>query len=143
MKQTLRIVLRLLIVVILTILAKIRGVVYLLSLYINRGVKLEFYLKKTSIFIFLFLITTYLVTPFIAPFFGRYVIVNDFYIKPATDMTILLNRNYVTADLNSCLQDISSNLEKSDSDIQLRYLDIRYQECYSVRHDDHIHIQIK
>jgi hypothetical protein len=62
---------------------------------------------------------TFLIVPLIAPIFGRERINTSKNLRPATYGTILLNRNYVTNDLNKVLKAISTELP-------IRFLDANF-----------------
>lgn len=126
MYQFLRIIKHLFITLTLTITTQIGGVAYLISLMISKYWKLEFRLKKTIIFLGLYLGITFGVVPFVAPFFGREKIENSTLIKPVNYGTILLNRNYVRPKLNNLIQQTAKTLATKHPNIQLQYLDANF-----------------
>lgn len=67
---------------------------------------------------------TFLVVPIIAPFFGRERVKHSDKVKPATYMTILLNRNYVKPALNDLIAKTAADLKNSK--VRLHYLDANF-----------------
>ncbi len=107
----------------LTLISQIGGVVYLLSASIAKRVNTSFRFKKIVIFIPVYFIFTFLLVPLIAPLFGREKVVNNACIKPVSCYIVLLNRNYVTSEMNELLLNVSEKLNCQKTGIQLRYLD--------------------
>ena len=110
----------------LTIVTQIGGIVYLLSLALHKNISANFRGKKTLLFLALYVFSTFLVVPNIAPFFGREKVKHSEKIKPTTFMTILLNRNYVVSDLNKLLAEAEKQLAFLDKKIEIRYLDANF-----------------
>ena len=110
-----------LIFTILTIITQIGGLIFLFALWLNRVWKIDFKLKLFSIFSILYLISTFLIVPKIAPMFGREVVINNEKIEPTNYLTILLNRNYVKPKLNELLKETERHLLQTD--IKIKYLD--------------------
>ncbi len=77
------------------------------SLAIASLIKREFKLKKLVVFLSLYLLSTLLIVPLIAPKFGRERIKSD---TPASYFTILANRNYVIPEMNVLLKDLQDKL---------------------------------
>jgi len=108
----------------LTILTQIGGIIYLLSLWLNKLFKYDFKFKQSFTFLGLYLISTLLLVPLIAPIFGREQVQHTEYIKPTNYMTVLLNRNYVNPQLNKLLMAVTSDLKGLN--IQINYLDANF-----------------
>jgi len=108
----------------LTIVTQIGGVIYLVSLLIFIKWDKDFRFKKLILFLGLYTIATFLITPFIAPIFGREKIKHTNKIKPTNYMTVFLNRNYVKSDLNKLLQNTENQLHNTA--IEIRYLDASF-----------------
>ena len=116
-----KILLNTFIVIFLTLITQIGGLIFLLTLWINRVWKINFRLKLFFIFSVLYLISSFLIVPKIAPIFGREPVINTDKIKPTNYLTIVLNRNYVKPKLNHLLKETENYL--SDTNIEIRYLD--------------------
>jgi len=110
--------------VFLTIVTQIGGIVYLLSLLISKRLKNNFKFKLLIIFIGLYLTSTILIVPFIAPILGREKIKHTNGIKPTNYMTVLLNRNYVRPKLNKLLSQTEKELKGTT--IKIHYLDANF-----------------
>lgn len=117
-------VLQLFLVVILTILTQVGGIIYVLSSFLNSKLKKSFKGRKTIISLVLYLFTTFIIIPFVAPLFGREAVINSEKIKPTNFMTILCNRNYVKPEMNKLLKNVENRLK--DSDIEIHYLDANF-----------------
>jgi len=107
--------------IVLTIITQVGGLIFLLTLWINRVWKIDFRLKSFLIFSVLYLISTFLIVPKIAPIFGREIVINTEKIEPTSYLTILLNRNYVKPELNILLKETEKNLHNTI--IKIKYLD--------------------
>lgn len=81
-------------------------------------------MKPIITFFGLYMIVTFVIVPAIAPLWGREKINNTENIKPATYMTVILNRNYVKPELNELLKETEENL--SGTDIDIIYLDANF-----------------
>lgn len=121
-----KILVRILLFLFLTILTQVGGLVYIFTLLIDRFWNKRFLGKSIAIFIPLYLILTFLIVPFIAPFFGREKIKNSINLKPVNYFTTILNRNYVRPELNVLLLGASQDLQKNHSPIIVRYLDANF-----------------
>ncbi len=93
----------------------------LLGLIIARLI--NFRSNKIAFPVIIYLLFTFLITPVVAPLFGREPVKNTSQIKPTTFLTTLLNRNYVVPELNDVLSKTAHQLPKH---IQLRYLDANF-----------------
>lgn len=78
------------------------------------------------VFFALYLFSTFLIVPFIAPWFGREKIDDTAKISAHNFITKLCNRNYVTPNLNEVLKNISLQLNKKHPDIKVIYLDANF-----------------
>ena len=124
MKRIIKISLWTLLFIILTILSQIGGIVLIISLLIHALWKPKFKVVFPLIFMGLYLITSLGIIPVLAPIFGRQKIKNTDGIKPATFMTIILNRNYVVPVLNDLLIETEQHLIHSN--IEIVYLDANF-----------------
>ncbi|NDI98646.1 hypothetical protein GWA97_06125 [Flavobacterium sp. LaA7.5] len=124
MKYTQKIFLRIFLFIILTILTQIGGIAYLLSLWINKKWKVIFMFKPILVFVMIYLVFTFIMTPLLAPYFGREKVKNSKIINPANYMTILLNRNYVCPEMNNLLTHVAEDL--NGTDVTINYLDANF-----------------
>jgi len=124
MKKNLRILLKIILFLILTIISQIGGIIYLISLTINKFWKYKLKFKSLITFLTLYLLSTFFIIPFVAPFFGREKVKHSEKINPTNYMTVLLNRNYVRPELNNLLIKTTKNLD--DSTIKIHYLDANF-----------------
>ena len=110
----------------MTVLTQIGGIVYLIStlLIIKHTEKKR--LKRLGVFICLYLFTTFLIIPHLAPVFGRERIKESDFIKAHSFFYKLANRNYVRPELNRAISKIANGLEKKNSGIKLVYLDANF-----------------
>lgn len=124
MKILLKTLIKILLFVFLTVLTQIGGIVYLVSLIISRKWNKNLKFKTLIIFIGLYLFSTLLIVPLIAPVFGREKVNHSEKIKPTNYMTVLLNRNYVRPKLNELLSQTEKEL--NGTKIEIHYLDANF-----------------
>ena len=125
-KNFLKLILHIFIIMTLTILTQIGGVIYLISVLM---IKKSFKSKRTKralIFGGLYLLSTLIIVPQLAPIFGREKIKETELVKAHTFITKLTNRNYVTPQLNQTLQTIAKGLDQKHQGIILIYLDANF-----------------
>lgn len=120
----LRIFFYILLFVFLTITTQIGGLVLILALLLSKKIKRSFRFKKTIVFLAIYLFSTFVIVPLIAPIFGREKVRHSSQLYPTTYATVLLNRNYVRPQLNDLLHSASTQLEGQK--IELRYLDANF-----------------
>jgi hypothetical protein len=120
----LKIIIRFVIFCFLTAVTQIGGIVYLLSLVISNKWNKKLKFKTSIIFIGLYLLSTLIIIPLIAPFFGREKVKHSEKIKPTNYMTVLLNRNYVKPKLNDLLSNTAKKL--NGTNITIHYLDANF-----------------
>lgn len=113
----------LLVFLFLTILSQVGGLVYITSMLVSRKIKAVFPAKRFIVFMLLYAFTSILIVPFMAPWFGREKIKNNSNLQAVSYATILLNRNYVSAETQAFLQAVSEQLHKEHPEIEARYLD--------------------
>ncbi|PCI34617.1 MAG: hypothetical protein COB60_06035 [Flavobacteriaceae bacterium] len=124
MKFVFKVVSHVIIFTLLTIISQIGGLIYFLSLFISKKWNLHFKFKSMFVFLTLYLFSTLIIVPLIAPLFGREKIKNTERIHPTNYMTILLNRNYVHPKLNDLLYNTEIALSKTS--IEIHYLDANF-----------------
>ena len=124
MKILLKIAVKIVFFGFLTVLTQIGGIVYLASSIISQKWNEQFKFKTLTVFLSLYLFSTLLIVPSIAPFFGREKVKHSSKIKPTNYMTVLLNRNYVRPKLNELLTQAEKEL--SQTNIEINYLDANF-----------------
>jgi hypothetical protein len=110
----------------LTITTQVGGLIYLLSVLINKKWNQPFKCKLPVIFCSLYFVFTFLIIPFVAPIFGREKVHHNHNMSPTNYLTVILNRNYVRPEMNTLLKSVSYGLTKIESDIEIRYLDANF-----------------
>lgn len=121
-----RFILHSIIVVLLTVLSQVGGMIYLISIIAIKSKKKNHRLKRVTLFFTLYLLSTFLIVPWIAPYFGRQKIQDNDKIKAQFVFTKLLNRNYVTEELHESLIAIADQFHRKHPQIQLIYLDANF-----------------
>ena len=116
--------LQLFLIIILTITTQIGGLIYILSLFINRKLKINFRLQTLISFTVLYLFFTFIAVPLIAPVLGREKVHNSEKINPTSFITVLLNRNYVKPEMNVLLKQTEKQLKETR--IEIHYLDANF-----------------
>lgn len=124
MKKAIKIILKILIVTLLTIITQIGGLAFLLSEWFAKKNKVAHRFKRLGTAFVIYLILTFLIVPLIAPLGGREKIKHTQRIGPTTFMTVLLNRNYVRPALNELLEKVEQNL--SGTKVRINYLDANF-----------------
>lgn len=112
------------IIVFLTILTQIGGLVYVVAWIVYRWISEKKRWKFLILFSVLYLVSTWLIVPYVAPLFGRKKVRNSDRLKPTNYATVLLNRHYVKPALNDLLQEVENDLR--DTEIKLSYLDANF-----------------
>ena len=125
-KSFLRIIIHLLISVFLTFTTQIGGVLYLISLLLISNKKSNYKLKRTFFFIGIYLVTTFLIVPKVAPIFGRVKLEDNHRLEAHSYITKLFNRNYVTKKMYSVLTDISLGTNKESPHLKVIFLDANF-----------------
>lgn len=121
-----KIVLHILIFIILTVITQVGGIVYLISvLAVKKSIRKK-RLKRIGVFIVLYLFTTFLVVPMVAPLFRREKIKETEFLKAHSFFYKLANRNYVRPELNKALIKISNEFEQKNNGVKMVYLDANF-----------------
>lgn len=115
-----------LIIIGLTVITQIGGIIYLISLLMINSKKTRYRLKRFLIFCALYGLATFLIVPILAPSFGRVQIDNTALVKANSIFYLLANRNYVKPELNTLIQNITSQLQESNPGVKLVYLDANF-----------------
>ena len=118
----------------LTILTQIGGIIYLISFLPHRFIKtkiknrwLQFGAKMLSFIVF-YCLFTFLIVPPLAMQFGRIPlpITAKENIQPSNALTVILNRNYVSADLKNLLENTARAMQHKYPGFVINYLDANH-----------------
>jgi len=120
---------RILIVILLTLITQVGGIIWILNfgLYrIGKSQKSRFF--RTSSFLILYLIASFFIVPACANIYGRVALPIDrsTNLIPHNLMTPLLNRHYVKPRLKAELLDISHQVNASNKNLKVSYLDANF-----------------
>jgi len=121
-----RFIVHLLIFTLFTLLTQIGGILYLVSILTIKRSAHKHRLKRIVLFLGLYLFSTFLIIPYIAPLFGRKKIENNEKIDAHFYGTVLLNRNYVSIEVHETLQEIAQEFHKKYPETKLIYLDANF-----------------
>lgn len=119
----LKMVKRIVIFIVLTVLTQIGGLVYLFSLWLALKIKLAFKLKFLAVFVCSYTIATFVIVPLLSPMFGRVRLPVTKEFAPVNYITLVLNRNYVSPELKALLEKTAADPVLKARSIQIRYLD--------------------
>jgi hypothetical protein len=123
--KTGRYAMRIFLFIALTILTQTGGLIYLLSTYISHRLSLS-RLRSGSLFAALYFIFTLLITPLLAPLFGRSPLPTYGKLRPLNYITVLFNRHYVKTDLKNQLVAASEQLSADFRNTSIKYLDANF-----------------
>lgn len=98
----------------------------MVSLFLVKKQREKKRLKRIGIFSVLYLVTTFLIVPNLAPFFGRERVKESELVQAHSFFYKLANRNYVRPELNKAIEKISFEFEKQNSGIKMIYLDANF-----------------
>lgn len=111
----------------MTVVTQIGGAVYLISLLVTRKRFEKFiFLKKLGVFILLYVFSAFVLTPNIAPIFGRERIKESELVQAHSFFYKLANRNYVRPQLNLVIDQVASQYAKRYKGIKFIYLDANF-----------------
>jgi hypothetical protein len=122
----LKILLHIIIFILLTVVTQVGGIIYLISILLIKKSAEKKRLKRIGVFTGLYLFTTLLIVPSLAPIFGREKIKETEFIKAHSFFYKLANRNYVRPELNKSIGEITAEFEKRNSGIKMIYLDANF-----------------
>ncbi len=126
LKSILKLILKCIIFCFLTALTQIGGIVYICSELFIKKTATKYRIKKLTVFVIIYLASTFILIPYIAPLFGREKIQDNPTIEAHTFFTKLCNRNYVTPKLHSALKNIARNFQKNHPNSKIIYLDANF-----------------
>ena len=124
LKQFLSICLLIILLFVLSILSQTGGLVLLICLLISLLFKKGALLKSVLLFFGLYMLSTLLLIPALAPAFGREKLNQNEQTCFSSGFIPLLNRNYVTPELNTLIRKVSADMEEYG--IKLIYLDANF-----------------
>lgn len=124
--SVLKILVHLTLTLLLTALTQIGGIVYLTSIVLIPKNKSKFNIKRLFCFIIIYVVSTFLLVPNIAPLFGRIKINDSSTLKSHNYFIKICNRNYVTKKMNTVLVLVSSKINKEFPNVKLTYLDANF-----------------
>ncbi len=117
--------------IIMTITTQVGGIILILSLVTTKTLKRKFYNQRylgITVFILLYLLSTFVIIPRLAPVFGRkpLPVSKNGALIPASFMSFLFNRHYVNTELYQTAFQISEQLNSQHSDYKVIYLDANF-----------------
>ena len=83
-------------------------------------------IKRVGLFIGLYLLTTFLIVPKVAPLFGREKIKETEFVQAHSFFYKLANRNYVRPELNESIGKIAEEFAQKHDGIKMIYLDANF-----------------
>ena len=110
-----------LIILLLTVGTQVGGLVYLIVVLLTKKTR-----KRLVFFVIAYGLTTFLIVPNLAPFFGRIPVTISDEVKIHAYFTRLTNRHYVTPELNAVLQQAALDMQQYDYGFQLHVLDANF-----------------
>lgn len=125
LKKYTSLILHIFLFVILTILTQIGGIIYFVTIIVKKKFNLIWY-KLTVIGIGIYLATSFIILPLIAPLFGRVPLPFGGNLKPLNFGTVILNRHYVRPQLKSQMVRIANNINKEFNGTVTNYLDANF-----------------
>ena len=111
----------LLFIALLTVVTQVGGLVYLISLWSYKKWK-----HRLVFFLLLYGLSTFIIVPWIAPYFGRVPIVSNEQVQLHTWFTRLANRQYVIPELQEVLQQTAITMQQTDPEFELHVLDANF-----------------
>ncbi len=118
---------RILIVIMLAAITQVGVISYLICLLTTHFLNVKRILTNVLINLVLYALLTFLLVPNIAPVFGREPAIISDNIRPWNYwITVGLNRNYVSPQLNQALLQISNNLRTHHPSLVAFYLDANF-----------------
>ena len=110
----------------MTVVTQIGGIIYLIAILLVKKSAEKKRLKRIGIFTGLYLLTTFLIVPSVAPTFGREKIKESEFLKAHSFFYKLANRNYVRPELNKSIGQIATEFERQHTGIKMVYLDANF-----------------
>lgn len=107
---------------VLTILTQIGGLLLLICYLFFRKHKGKLLLSFGIVYV----LSTFVIVPLVAPYFGREAIKTNEGVKIHMFLTTLANRNYVVPQINILLNDVSLDLRKESPNLEIHCLDANF-----------------
>jgi hypothetical protein len=134
MTRFLKIILRVLLFLFLTVLTQIGGLVYLITFwtdkFIDKRIVTKNYNRVAKLFSFLLLyfFFTFLIVPILAKPLGRVRLpmVKSHHLRPLNVMTCILNRNYVKPELRDAAFEAAEQMNRKYPGTVINYLDANF-----------------
>ena len=121
-----KILLHILIFAFLTIITQLGGVIYLISvLAIKKNAKKRG-LKRIVLFVGIYLFSTFIIIPNVAPLLGREKIKETEFLEAHSFFYKLANRNYVKPELNRTIVKIAAEYGSQNRGMKMIYLDANF-----------------
>ena len=132
--MTFKIIKYAIIFIILTILTQVGGVIFIISRLAHQQIskrfnQLNFKDSKALTFLLFYCLSTFLIIPTVAPYFGRVplpISSSKTKLQPLSPVTYLFNRHYVTPELKTSLIETSNSLNKKYNNTTVQYLDANF-----------------
>lgn len=121
-----KILLHIIIFILLTVITQIGGLLYLVAIISINKTATRKYIKRSGLFIGLYLCATFLIIPNVAPIFGREKIKETPYLQAQSVFYKFANRIYVRPELNNSIRHIANRLGQENSGIKMVYLDASF-----------------
>lgn len=128
-KYTLKNVIHITIISILTLFTQVGGIVWILNFVSFKWIKnSKSTLFKVGTFLALYLFTTFIIVPPLAMYFGRVPlpVSKSKNLRPHNYITPILNRHYVKPKLKSQLLSISNTIHSKNDKLKISYLDANF-----------------
>lgn len=125
MKVFFKIIFHIISIILWTLITQIGGFIYLISVITFRKSK-KGRRKRVLLFTTLYLLSTFVIVPLIAPIWGRQKIQNNQFVGAKMPFYFLANRNYVKSELNDVLQSVGKHVNNEYPGIKVKYLDANF-----------------
>ncbi|WP_341220934.1 hypothetical protein [Polaribacter atrinae] len=119
-------ILHLLIFTFLTVITQIGGILYAITFLLISNKISKYKFKRILFFTTVYLITSFLIVPKVAPFFGRVKIEDTKNLAAHNFITKLFNRNYVTPKMHKVLTAVSLKFNTKSPSLKVIYLDANF-----------------
>jgi hypothetical protein len=134
MPRSIKIAVRVLLFIILTILTQVGGVIYLINRLtykaVDKRIKSTWFRRsiKFTAFVFLYCATSFVIVPFLAKPFGRVPLPMETSsnLRPATIFTCIMNRNYVKPELRDMVYRVVSKMNAKYPGTAINFLDANF-----------------
>lgn len=122
MMRFLRFIGHLILILFFTVLTQVGGIIYLVVVILFR----KSVAKRWIVFTSIYLLSTFLVVPYLAPVFGREKIATGDGVVIHNFFTVIANRNYVVPQVNIVLSEVSLELRQTYPTIEIHCLDANF-----------------